>query len=254
MQKLHSLQTNFKKLDKITGGFFPGELTVIGARPSVGKTSFLCSLIKQITLDSGSRGLFFSLEMPVETFRIRMVSSMARIPVSKIRAGELNENEEKCCERLVKQIQDLPLDIIDKADLNINELCAVARKLCKKKDIKIIYIDYLGLITTDDGNQPIYDQVACIIKKLKVLARELNIPIVILSQVAHDSAGNPPVLNQIRGSGEIEAVSDVVLLLHRDASKQSNSAKLFVAKNHNGTLGSVDFAFYPEIVTFEEPE
>ena len=252
MDQMKAIKSNFNGLDNLTGGFFPGELTVIGARPSIGKTSFLCSLIKQISLDSGTPGLFFSLETSKEVVQMRMASSMSKIPLIKFRRNNLDENEASCLEKISKQLTDLPLEINDKPDLNINELCDEARKLYKMNAVKIIYIDCLGLITTDYEHQVVYEQVAFIIKKLKVLARELNIPIVVMNQVARDAAGNPPELCQIRGSGEIEAVSDVVLLLHRDTTKQPGLARLFVAKNHNGPLGAVDFTFYPELVSFEE--
>ena len=253
MIELKPIKSNFKKLDSLTGGFFPGELTVIGSRPAIGKTSFLYSLIKQITLDSGTLGLLFSPEMPIDSIYMRMTSSIAKIPYFKFRMGKLDEYEASCWEKTSRQVKDLPLVINDKPDININELCDEARKLYKKKKVKIIYIDYLGLITTDDDSQPVYEKVSCIIKKLKVLARELNIPIVLLCQVARDMV--PPDLNHLRGSGEIESVADVILLLHRDRQlNEGCSAQLFIAKNHNGPLGAVDFAFYPEISTFEETE
>ncbi len=251
MIELKPIKSNFKKLDSLIGGFFPGELTVIGSRPAIGKTSFLYSLIKQITMDSGTPGLLFSPEMPIDSTYMRMTSSIAKISFFKFRMGKLDEYEASCWEKTSKQVKDLPLMINDKPDININELCEEARKLCKKKKMKIIYIDYLGLITTDDDSRPVFEKVSFIIKKLKVLARELNIPVVLLCQVARDMA--PPDLNHLRGTGEIEAVADVILLLHRDRSiNQGCSAQLFIAKNHNGPLGAVDFVFYPEIGTFEE--
>lgn len=255
MIELKPIKSNFKKLDDLTGGFFPGEVTVIGSRPAVGKTAFLYSLIKQITLDSGTPGLLFSLEMSIEVFYMRMVSSMAKIPYMKFRNKTLDENEENCWEKITKLIKDLPLEINDKPDININELCDEARKIYNKANVKIIYIDYLGLITTDDESQPVYEKVSFIIKKLKVLAREINIPIVLLCQVARDVGGNPPELSHLRGSGEVESVADVIFLLHRDRKiNEGRSSQLFIAKNHNGPLGAVDFAFYPEFATFEETD
>jgi replicative DNA helicase len=253
MIELKPIKSNFKKLDSLIGGFFPGELTVIGSRPAIGKTSFLYSLIKQITMDSGTPGLLFSPEMPIDSTYMRMTSSIAKISFFKFRMGKLDEYETICWEKTSRQVKDLPLVINDKPDININELCEEARKLCKKKKVKIIYIDYLGLITTDNENQDFFEQVSFVIKKLKVLARELNIPIVLLCQVSRDAEGNPPGLTQLRGSGEVESVADVILLLHRDRNiNEGCSAQLFVAKNHNGPLGTIDFIFYSQIGTFEE--
>ena len=247
MQNIYPIQTGFEKLDEITGGFFPGELTIIGSRPAIGKSSFLLNLIKNITCGYGIPGLFFSVEMPEEMIYNRLISIYTRITHLKDRTRELSSDEENLVESVFKQIKDLPLIINDKRDLNINELCDEARRLQKEKDIKIIYIDYLGLLSTDDDEQPVYEKISYIINKLRLLARELNIPIVIACQLARDAEGNPPELHHLRGSGDVESVPDVILLIHRDRPRsyeiQFQATKLIIAKNPNGPLGEIDFSF-----------
>lgn len=257
MNKFEPIISNIEELDSLIGGFFPGEVTVIGSRPATGKSSFLLALIKQITWISGVPGLFFSVEIPSEYIYNRLASSMSGIPTFKIRdARLLNEDEKVIVNQLKKQIQSLPLIINDKPDLNIFELCKEARELHKSKGIKIIYIDYLGLIKTDNDNQPIYEQVTFVIRKLKVLARELNIPIIITCQVARSAQGQLPQLQDLRGSGEVEAISDVIMLLHVNTRNSSNSlpAKLIVAKNHYGKLGTFNMTFLREILTFKSED
>ncbi len=256
MQNLYPIKTGFEKLDEITGGFFPGEVTLIGSRPAIGKSYFLLALIRNITCGYGIPGLFFSVEMPKEYIYTRMASIHSHIPTSRIRNGRISCSEKELVEAVFKQIKDLPLIINDKPDLNINELCDEARRLYKEKDIKIIYIDYLGLLTTDHDDWDVWEQISYIIKKIRLLARELNIPIVLLCQVARDASGALPDLSHLRGSGDLEAVSDVVLLIHRDRPSsceiQFQTTKLIIAKNHNGALGEIDFSFELGTGTYEE--
>lgn len=255
MKNLYPIQTGFEKLDEITGGLFPGELTIIGSRPAIGKSSFLLNLIKNITGGYGIPGLFFSVDMPVDVIYNRMISLITRFIYLKVRKQELTSEENNIVEAVFKQIKDFPLIINDKPDLNINELCDEACRLFKEKDIKIIYIDYLGLLKAYDDTLPIFEQISYIINKLRILARELNIPIVITCQVARDADGNPPNLSLLRGSGDLEAVSDVVLFIHRERAKdgiQFPPAKLIIAKNHNGALGEIDLSFELGTGLFEE--
>ena len=253
MIELKPIKSNFKKLDSLTGGFFPGEVTVVGARPTIGKTAFIGSLIKNIIREPGNNCLFFSIEMAAEVFCSRLAASMLRIPFLKIRDSQLNEKEKESVQKQLKEIKDFPLYIEDNPDQNIVDLCKQARKLVREKDIKIIFIDYLGLIHTPDDCAPVFEQTSYIIKKLKILARELNIPIVLTCQVSRSGyPSTPPDLSQLRGTGDIENVSDVIIFIDRETSKEICATKLIVAKNHNGKLGTAELSFIPDFVLFEE--
>ena len=253
VNQMKAIKSNFTKLDNLTGGFFPGEVTVVGSRPTIGKTAFIASIIKNIIREPGNNCLFFSIEMSAETFCNRLAASMLRIPFSKIRDSQLNEKEEAIFQKQLKEIKDFPLYIEDDPDQNIADLCTLARKIVREKDIKIIFIDYLGLIHTSNDSSPVYDQIAFSMKKLKILARQLNIPIVITCQVARSGySSTPPDLSQLRGSGDVESIADVVLLIDRETSKEICATKLIVAKNHNGALGTAEIVFLPDLVLFEE--
>ena len=253
MIHLTPIKSNFKSLDNLTGGFFPGEVTVVGARPTIGKTAFIGALIKNIIREPGNNCLFFSIEMALESFCNRLVASMLRIPFTKIRDSQLTEKEEAIFRKQFKEIKNFPLYIVDKPDQNITDLCKQARKIVREKNIKIIFIDCLGLIHTPDEYAPIYEQASFIIKKLKILARELNIPIVITCQVARSGyPSSPPDLSQLRGTGDIEGIADVILLIDRQTNKEICATKLIVAKNRNGKLGTAELAFVPDFILFEE--
>lgn len=253
MNQLKPIKSNFNGLDNLTGGFFPGEVTVVGARPTIGKTAFIASLIKNIIREPGNNCLFFSIEMCAETFCKRLAASMLRMPFTKIRDSILNDEEAAQLKKQLKEIYDLPLHIEDNPNQKIADICKQAKKIVREKHIKIIFIDYLGLIQTSDENAAVYEQTSLVIKKLKILAREINIPIVITCQVSRSGyPSTPPDLQSLRGTGDIEGVADVVLLIDRETSKEICATNLIVAKNHNGKLGTVELKFIPEIVLFEE--
>ncbi len=161
----------------------------------------------------------------------------------------------------IQKIQDAagrwfnaPLYTVDTPNMRLLELRAMARRLVQTYKVRIIFIDYIGLITTDNTGAPIFEQMADISKSLKALARELKIPIVALSQVARDAEGQEPSLNQIRGSGAIEQDADVVMFLHRDRLKQETNiqeAKIILAKQRNGPTGDIKIMFIPAYSKFE---
>ena len=152
---------------------------------------------------------------------------------------------------------EAPLYIIDVPNMPLLDLKAMARRMVVNQGVKVIFIDYIGLISTDNPNTQVWEQVSEVSKSLKALARELNIPIIALCQVSRDAEGNEPSLNQLRGSGSIEQDADVVMFLHRDrlkAEDQENpvqDAKLIVAKQRNGATGDVEILFLPSYTKFE---
>ena len=141
--------------------------------------------------------------------------------------------------------------------MQLLDLRAMARRMKLQHDVKIIFIDYIGLISTENQNAPVYEQISEISKSLKSLARELNIPIVVLCQLARDAEGNEPNLAQLRGSGSIEQDADMVMFIHRERKKSSEEAnqvldaKLIVAKQRNGPIGDVELIFLPSVTRFE---
>ena len=248
------IPSGFGRLDNYTSGFQNSELIIIGARPSIGKTALALSMMQNIALRQKIPCGFFSLEMPYESIGMRLLAQEARVPMHKIRSGMLKNIEVTKIQEAAGRWFEAPLCIVDTPNMRLLELRAVARRMVKNNGVKIIFIDYIGLITTEDPSRPTYDQVSEISKSLKALARELEIPIVALCQVSRDAEGEEPNLAQLRGSGSIEQDADVVMFLHRNRLKEevpAQDAKIILAKQRNGACGDIDIMFIPLFSSFE---
>lgn len=248
------IPTGFAKLDTYTSGFQNSELIIIGARPSIGKTALALSMMRYIAVEKKISCGFFSLEMPYESIGMRLLSQEARVPMNRIRAGTLKLDDVKKVQDAAGRWYDAPLYIVDTPNMRLLELRAMARRLVVNQKVKIIFIDYIGLIATEDTAAPVYEQVSEISKSLKAMARELQIPIVALSQVARDAEGQEPNLAQLRGSGSVEQDADVVMFLHRDRLKDetpAQEAKIILAKQRNGATGDLPIMFIPAYSKFE---
>jgi replicative DNA helicase len=247
------------ELDQMTSGFQKSELIIIGARPSVGKTALAMSMAAHIAVKEKIPTAFFSLEMSDMQLMQRLISSESRIPSEKIRTGLLKMSDFQSIQDAAGQIYDAPLYIVDMPNMKLLDLRAMARRLRAQKDVQIIFIDYLTLISSENSLIPRYEQVAEISRSLKSLARELNIPVVALSQVRRDAEGKKPSLADLRESGSIEQDADVVMFLHRErvaSSKdggdrnQAIDTELIVAKQRNGPIGDIDILFLPSYTKF----
>ena len=246
--------TGFARLDTMTSGFQKSELIIIGARPSIGKTALALSMIQNIACEKRIPCGFFSLEMPYESIGMRLLAQEARVPMQKIRSGMLKVDDVKKIQDAAGRWFEAPLYTVDTPNMKLIDLRAVARRMVKNNKVEIIFIDYIGLISTEDPTAPVFEQVSLISKSLKALARELSIPIVALCQVARDAEGQEPNLAQLRGSGSIEQDADVVMFLHRDRLREevtAQNAKIILAKQRNGATGDVDIMFLPTYSKFE---
>ena len=246
--------SGFSYLDMMTSGFQKSEFIVIGARPSIGKTALALSMMHHIALEKQIPCGFFSLEMPYESIGMRILSMEAHVDMNKLRSGMLKRDD-------VMKIQDAagrwfqaPLYTVDTPNMRLLELRAMARRMVANHGVKIIFIDYIGLITNENTSIPLNEQVSEISKSLKALARELEIPIVALCQVNRDAEGEKPNLAQLRGSGSIEQDADVVMFIHRERLKDNTSpiqdAEIILAKQRNGPTGDAKIAFIPAYSTF----
>lgn len=250
--------TGFAQLDTMTNGFQPSELIIIGARPSIGKTALALSMMEHIAVDKKIPCGFFSLEMSYDMIGHRLLSQNSRVPGHKLRSGVLRQEDFQKLQDAGSRLFVAPLYVIDVPNMPLLDLKAMARRLVVNHQVKIIFIDYIGLISTENRNAPVYEQVSEISKSLKALARELNIPIVALCQVARDAEGAKPNLAQLRGSGSIEQDADVVMFLHRErmntAEQKDNpsiDAELIIAKQRNGPIGDVKLLFLSNYTKFE---
>ena len=251
------IPTGFGQLDTMTSGFQNSELIILGARPSIGKTAMALSMMEHIAIDQKIPCGFFSLEMSYEMIGQRLLSQTARIPGHKIKSGMLRQDDFVKLQNAAGRCFQAPLYIVDVPNMPLLDLKAMARRLVVNQGVKIIFIDYIGLISTDNPNAQVWEQVSEISKSLKALARELGIPVVALCQVARDAEGSEPNLAQLRGSGSIEQDADVVMFLHRDRNKTADQtdpvqdAKLIVAKQRNGPTGDIEILFLSGYTKFE---
>ncbi len=242
------------KLDIMTSGFQNEELIILGARPSIGKTAMALSMMQYITVEKKIPCGFFSLEMSYQMIGQRLLSQEARVGGGKLRSGMLTVSDFQKLQDAAGRIYKAPLYIVDQPNMQLLDLRALARRLVVERGVKIIFIDYMGLIGTENPNAKVYEAQSEVSKSLKALARELGIPIVALCQVARDAEGNEPNLAQLRGSGSIEQDADVVMFLHRERLKSeepAQEAKLIVAKQRNGATGDVKLTYLPSYTKFE---
>ena len=246
--------TGFANLDAMTSGFQNSDLIILGARPSIGKTAMALSMMQHISLDRKIPCGFFSLEMSTELIGMRILAQESRVSMSKIRSGMIKIDEIQKIQDAAGRWFEAPLYIVDTPNMRLLELRSMARRMVEKHGVKIIFIDYIGLIATENPTAPVFEQVSEISKSLKALARELKIPIVALSQVSRNAEGEEPNLAQLRGSGSVEQDADVVMFLHRERLKDESpiqDAKLILAKQRNGATGDIKIKFIPAYSKFE---
>lgn len=242
------------KLDTMTSGFQNEELIIIGARPSIGKTAMALSMVQHIAVEKKIPCGFFSLEMSYQMIGQRLLSQVSRVPGQKLRSGMLTTSDFKKLQDAAGDIFNSPFFIVDQPNMQLLDLRALARRMVVEKGVKIIFIDYIGLISVENANAKVFEAQSEVSRSLKALARELGIPIVALCQVARDAEGNEPNLAQLRGSGSIEQDADVVMFLHRERLKSeepAQEAKLIVAKQRNGATGDVPLTYLPSYTKFE---
>jgi len=247
------------ELDTMTSGFQDSELAIIGARPSVGKTALAMTMAANIAVREHMSCAFFSLEMADMAIMQRLIASEARIASEKIRSGLIKPSDFNALMEAAGRIYEAPLYLVDMPNIKLLDLRTMARRLKAEKDVKIIFVDYLTLITHENADLPRWEQIASISRSLKALARELRIPIVALSQLKREAEGKQPTLADLRESGSIEQDADLILFLHRE--RESNKTReersevvetdLIIAKQRNGPVGKVEVAFIPKYTRFE---
>ena len=240
-------------LDSMTSGFQDGEMIIIGARPSMGKTALALSMMQHIAVEERIPCGFFSLEMSAGQITQRLLSQVARISGTKIRTGMLKIEDFQKLQDAAGVIYDAPLFICDTPNMKLLDLRAQARRMVVDRKVKIIFIDYIGLITSEHEDRQMFEQVSEISKSLKSLARDLKIPLVILCQVARSAEGNEPGLGELRGSGSIEQDADVVMFIHGERKEDNpiKERKIIVAKQRNGPIGEVKTMFLSSYTKFE---
>ena len=259
---LRGLKTGFRDLDKKTAGFQKGDLIIIGARPAMGKTTFAQNLAYNIASINKKGVLFFSMEMAANEIIDRMISDVSGVDNWKMRTGNLSDEEFAKIGDALGEMDEIPIYIDDTSSMTIVELRNKARRAMHDHDIGIVIVDYLQLISGSDryaGNR--VQEVTEISRGLKILARELEIPVVALAQLSRSVTGRDdprPVLSDLRESGSIEQDADLVMFLHRpdyyrqndDNYEETHITELLVAKHRHGAVGKIELYFHPELLRF----
>ncbi len=273
LDKLHSgdedvlgLQTGYPDLDGILTGLRPGEMTVLAARPSIGKTALALNIALNMVLREEPAGVgIFSLEMSAELLVLRLLCSYARVGLSDIRDGALSPGRWEEIMRAGQILRETPIYIDDTGGLDILELRTKARRMKREFDVKVLIIDYLQLLRANVGaNATRENEVARMSGGIKALSKELGVPIIVLAQLNRqaEQPGQRPRLAHLRESGAIEQDADVVALLHREreietsegsmgAPTEGMDAELIIAKHRNGPTGIVPLTFIPAYTRFE---
>lgn len=250
-------------LDKMTHGLHPQEMVILAARPSMGKTSLALNIADAVAMpESGEkRGvLIFSLEMGHEQLAMRLLTGRARVSSQRLREGFVNKEEQQRLAIAAKELKEANIWIDDSSQVTINQLRAISRRIfARNEGMSLIAVDYLQLISGSDPKMQREQQIAEISRGLKGLAKELNVPVIVLSQLNRDSEKEKrkPKLSDLRESGSIEQDADLVLLLARpddagdDHSTAADTADLIIAKQRNGAVGDIRLNFIKEITRFE---
>jgi replicative DNA helicase len=260
-KSITGIPTGYVELDKLTSGLQPSELLILAARPSQGKTALALNLAENIAIRAGQPVAIFSLEMSKESLLQRLVASVAQIDAHKFRTGHLNRNDWTSMTEALGVISNAPLWVDDAGSISVLEIGAKARRLKRDKGLSLLIVDYLQLITARGrfGNRQ--EEVASISRGLKGLAKELQIPVLVLSQLtrAPERDERGPQLSDLRESGAIEQDADVVMFIYRPhffkagaSPEEREETELRIAKQRNGPTDNVKFVFRSRLTRFEE--
>ena len=257
------LRTGFKELDNMTAGLQPSSLNVLAARPSMGKTALALTIGQAVALREGTTVGIFSLEMSAVQLVMRMLCSEARVDMSRVRNGQLSDRDFQRLADTAGRMSEAKIFIDDAADMTVMELRSRSRRLMAEHNLGLIVIDYLQLMqgsSRSGGGENRQQEISSISRGLKALARELDIPVLVLSQLSRAVESRPnkrPMLSDLRESGAIEQDADLVMFIYRDEyydphSEKQGIAEIILGKQRNGPVGTVELQFHNAHVRFND--
>jgi len=255
--------SGFKDLDRMTAGFQPSDLIIVAGRPSMGKTAFCLNVAQYAAIEKKTPVAIFSLEMSKEQLVIRMLCSEAHVEGTKLRSGFLSESDWPRLTIAAGNLSDAPIYIDDTAALSVLELRAKARRLkTERGGLGMLIVDYLQLMKGRTRVESRQQEISEISRSLKALAKELNIPVIAVSQLSRkteERTGNRPQLSDLRESGAIEQDADLILFIYRDEvynrseeNPNRGKAEIIIGKQRNGPIGKIELAFLDKFTTFKE--
>ena len=265
--KITGLATGYHHLNMVTSGLQKGDLIILAARPSVGKTAFALNLALNVASSSENKNgkasvAIFSLEMPAKHLMMRILSANSSVEGNKLRNGNLTDQELGQLARHVAQLQKLNIFIDDNSSITMPEIFAKCRQLKNNDELEMIIIDYIQLISSNSSTENRQQEVSEISRNLKLLAREMEVPVIALSQLSRlveRRENNIPQLSDLRESGSIEQDADIVMFLYREAyhdhdnksvERDEEHSKLLIRKHRNGALADIPLVFIPKINRF----
>ena len=254
-------ETGLTDFDTMTGGMHDGELLILAARPSMGKTALAMNIAEHVAINQKSPVLFVSLEMSGIELADRMLCSLARVNGHRLRNGTISSDDRDRLVTKANEISQAPMFVDDSPSRTVSEIAAAARRIKRREGLGLIVVDYLQLIEPDNSRDPRQEQVAKIARRLKGVARELEVPLLCLSQLnrqAEDSKDHRPRLSHLRESGAIEQDADVVMFVHREEyyhrgderAQYAGQAEIIVAKQRNGPIGDVQLTWEADFTRF----
>ena len=258
--RVSGVPTGFTLLDNMLTGLHGGELIIIGARPSMGKTSFAMNIATHAALYANKSVAVFSLEMPREQIAMRMLCSDARVNMQSVRQGTLREEDWIKLAKSIGPMSNSPVYIDDTAGITPTQLRSRCRRLMMDKGLDLIIVDYLGLMHADGKTENRQLEVSEISRQLKAIALELKVPLIACAQLSRASTtrdNKRPALSDLRDSGSIEQDADVVMFIHREGyydpeTADKNVGEIIIAKQRNGPLGTVKVAWLSEYTTYTD--
>ena len=261
-KRIKGISTGFTKLDEMTGGLHGGELFILAARPSMGKTALALNIAQHVALKLKKTVAIFSLEMSKESLLTRMLCAAARVDSQRFRAGYLNQDERRKLNQALHELVEAPLYIDDTPGAHLMDMHAKLRRLqAERERIGLVIVDYLQLMTGSGRSENRNQEVSALSRGMKLLAKELNVPMLVLSQLSRAAetrqGDHRPQLSDLRESGSIEQDADLVGFIfreevyHRDREDLRGLAELIVAKQRNGPVGTVNLVYLHAQTKFE---
>ena len=247
------LPTGFRDFDAITGGLEPGQLVIVAARPSVGKSLFACNVADAVAR-AGMSVVFFTLEMSRREIGLRLLSARSGVSAHAMRTGVSEDGNWKAMSDQQANAGKQRLYVDDRGAIGVGYVRAKARRIQRQHGLDLVIIDYLGLMTGEGHNRT--QEIGSLSRGLKALAKELRVPVVALAQLnrgVENRQDKRPLMSDLRDSGEVEQDADVIAMLHRDPAPEfSGLTELLVRKNRNGPLGDILLRYSPEVMTFSD--
>jgi replicative DNA helicase len=260
-KRIKGISTGYTKLDEMTGGLHAGELVILAARPSMGKTALALNIAQHVATKLNETVAVFSLEMSKESLLTRMLCATARVDSQRFRAGYLNQDERRKLQAAAAQLVEAPLFIDDTAGASLMEMHAGLRRLQQQRKLGLVIVDYLQLMSGRGRFENRNQEISTISRGMKLLSKELNVPMLVLSQLSRApetrQGDHRPQLSDLRESGSIEQDADLVAFIFReevykrDREDLRGLAELIVAKQRNGPIGKIDLVFLHHLTKFE---